>query len=205
MSQAERLAEAKAWRLQAQAVRVALRGSDASPHAPSLWVAGLQQRVTSGLTVFLTAGASCGAAGTHGPAPLCPLPFPSQALGLPIIRLRWAVQMWSWQPQHRLPWRQLLGKGPQRVRGTLAWRERLSANIPTSASPALRTHRPQPHRQRETRPGEAGACSRAAGTWVGRRASSQAAGLSSFSEERPRCETLGKNATPLAGSLTLSQ
>lgn len=142
MSQAERPAEAKAWRLRAQAVRVALRGSNASPHTPSLWVAGLQQQVTSGLIVFVTAGASCGAAGTHGPAPLCPLPFPSQALGLPIIRLPWAVQMWSWQPQHMLPWRQLLGKGPRWVRGTLAWRERLSANIPTSASLALRTQRP---------------------------------------------------------------
>lgn len=49
MSQAERPAEAKAWRLQAQAVRVALRGSNASPHTPSLWVAGMQQWVTSGL------------------------------------------------------------------------------------------------------------------------------------------------------------
>lgn len=39
---------------------------------------------------------------------LCPPAFPPQALGLPIaLPPLEAVPVWSWQPQHALPWRQL--------------------------------------------------------------------------------------------------
>lgn len=108
---------------------------------PSRWPRHL---VTSGVSVFHTAGVWCRAAGPHGPALLCPLPFPSRALGQPAACLPWAVPVWSWQPQHTLPWRRLPGLGGE---GALVgtWNpcpEREGAYVSTSISELSKTVAP---------------------------------------------------------------
>lgn len=84
--------------------------------------------------------------------PVCcvPYPFPPRPWACPSPHLPWVVQMWSWQPQHMLPWRQLPGKKAAVGMWNPCREREVSLHYNLCLAGPQNSERPQPHQQRET-------------------------------------------------------